>query len=172
MPRCSEGDCQLPRHARGLCNRHYKKLYNAGGVPRRGGISHRLQNVDSSTQRGDCSVCGKRVRLKSRYDGTWRCRAAHRAWDRTSAGKAYGRHRYRRRIAKKYGLDLDLLGDFLERRRLCGICKSATATDVDHDHDTGVVRGFLCGKCNRALGIFGDDAKGLKRVLEYLEPTA
>ena len=40
---------------------------------------------------------------------------------------------------------------------------------LDHCHDTETFRGWLCHKCNRALGGFDDDPDTLKRALEYLE---
>jgi hypothetical protein len=47
---------------------------------------------------------------------------------------------------------------------------------VDHDHDTGVVRGVLCNKCNRAMGLLGDDVVILESMIRYLRegvrPTA
>lgn len=57
-----------------------------------------------------------------------------------------------------------------------GRCKLCTRTPedngrrlaVDHDHDTGHVRGLLCTGCNSALGALGDNAEGLRRALEYL----
>lgn len=38
---------------------------------------------------------------------------------------------------------------------------------VDHDHETGQVRGLLCMKCNRALGLLSDSAKTIEKLLEY-----
>jgi hypothetical protein len=40
---------------------------------------------------------------------------------------------------------------------------------IDHDHETGKVRGILCDFCNRALGDVKDDIKTLKSLIRYLE---
>jgi hypothetical protein len=39
---------------------------------------------------------------------------------------------------------------------------------VDHDHVTGRVRGLLCNRHNRGLGLLGDTEDDMKRVLRYL----
>lgn len=51
----------------------------------------------------------------------------------------------------------------------CEIC--ARADEVlcaDHCHVTGKFRGWLCRKCNTALGMLGDSAIYAARALEYL----
>ena len=45
---------------------------------------------------------------------------------------------------------------------------SYTAT-VDHDHDTGKVRGILCGSCNNVLGRVQDNTEILSNAIKYLE---
>jgi len=39
---------------------------------------------------------------------------------------------------------------------------------LDHDHVTGAFRGWLCNRCNLALGHLGDNIQGIKRALAYL----
>jgi Autographiviridae endonuclease VII len=63
-----------------------------------------------------------------------------------------------------------------EQGNSCAICKTTTPSKdprksrfcLDHDHQTGQIRGLLCTDCNRALGLFKDDSSLLKRALEYL----
>ena len=43
------------------------------------------------------------------------------------------------------------------------------ATDVDHCHDTNIIRGFLCSECNTGIGKLGDNEEGVERALNYLK---
>jgi hypothetical protein len=39
---------------------------------------------------------------------------------------------------------------------------------VDHNHVTGVVRGCLCGSCNKAIGLLRDDSARLFGAAAYV----
>jgi len=51
------------------------------------------------------------------------------------------------------------------RSRRGKVCRLA----VDHDHQTGEVRGLLCNNCNRWLGRFKDSTKNLEAAVRYLK---
>ncbi len=67
---------------------------------------------------------------------------------------------------------------FHEQQGLCAICEMPETAlsnsgflrplSIDHDHFTGSVRGLLCNKCNRALGLLGDDLGMAEAVVAYL----
>lgn len=40
---------------------------------------------------------------------------------------------------------------------------------VDHDHTTGKIRGLLCSRHNRALGLFDDNIETLQKAVLYLK---
>jgi len=42
------------------------------------------------------------------------------------------------------------------------------ALHVDHNHETGQIRGLLCPGCNIALGMAGENAERLLGLIEYL----
>ena len=55
---------------------------------------------------------------------------------------------------------------------VCCICLAAPATQVDHCHETGRVRGVLCFNCNSGLGLLRDDPEAMDRAADYLEGNA
>lgn len=40
---------------------------------------------------------------------------------------------------------------------------------VDHDHNTGAIRGLLCDRCNRAIGLLRESAMVLAKAAAYVE---
>jgi len=80
---------------------------------------------------------------------------------------------------KRYGLTSVAYDEMLTAQNgLCAICRRSEAViiegavhrlSVDHDHETGQVRGLLCQKCNHGLGLFGDDLDLFRLAMDYLE---
>ena len=69
-----------------------------------------------------------------------------------------------------------LFDAFYNRCAICGEPETAVSRtgrpksiSVDHDHDTGRIRGVLCDRCNRALGYLRDNPDLLRRAADYLE---
>ena len=50
----------------------------------------------------------------------------------------------------------------------CAACGQDEPKHVDHDHETGRVRGMLCFLCNQALGNVRDDVTRLQALIDYL----
>lgn len=65
--------------------------------------------------------------------------------------------------------------DLLVKRQggKCLICRTAATKSrllvVDHNHQTGIVRGLLCSECNTAIGLLADNPALLRRAAEYLD---
>jgi hypothetical protein len=52
----------------------------------------------------------------------------------------------------------------------CEVCGTpASPLHLDHDHKTGLVRGWLCQSCNRGIGLMGDSAERLLAAARYLK---
>ena len=53
----------------------------------------------------------------------------------------------------------------------CPICKkyvTGSKINMDHDHNTGKFRGFLCSRCNKGLGFFCENTRTLRYAIKYL----
>lgn len=86
----------------------------------------------------------------------------------------------RRRLQLKadYGITPEQYDALLEKQDgVCAICRKPESAErdgkvmrmpVDHCHHTGRVRGLLCHRCNRAIGLLGDDSEILRSAIRYL----
>ena len=133
-----------------------------------------------------CGVCGAaKVQIGN---GSLRCkpcaRRRDRSYHRTSEEtRSKDRSCY---IMREYGLSLDDLHRLLAKQQeRCAICKRhwrdcpahrpSRYEDffiqhlyIDHDHETGKVRGLLCHSCNVALGMLRDSPSVCRSAIKYL----
>jgi len=80
--------------------------------------------------------------------------------------------RSREKAWQAQGIDLDhntYMAECLKRNNRCDICtKEVKPLHVDHCHTTGKIRGYLCGGCNKGLGLFKDSIESLQQAIGYL----
>jgi hypothetical protein len=74
---------------------------------------------------------------------------------------------------KRYGLTINQFNNLNESQKgLCAICFRPSQNGrlhVDHDHQTGEVRGLLCWTCNVAIGAMAENIDRLYAVIAYLK---
>ena len=98
-------------------------------------------------------------------------------WQREFRRTPEGRRHVRAMNLKKYGLTPEMY-DAIEAAQggVCRVCDQPETSSnqfgpmrlaVDHCHETGRVRGLLCARCNRSLGLLGNDAERIQALANY-----
>ena len=101
--------------------------------------------------------------------------AAKQAAYRASGGKKVSDRRSH--LKRKFGITPEQYDEMLAAQGGgCAICHREPRPDislhVDHDHETGRIRGLLCFRCNNSLGDLDDSAVLLQAALAYVStPT-
>ena len=96
------------------------------------------------------------------------CKPCHNQICRRNKDKFGGARNYH--LRRRYGITVEHYDQmFAEQKGLCAICREAPAEHVDHDHQTGRVRGLLCFNCNGALGQFRDRRNLMLAAIAYLD---
>jgi len=81
------------------------------------------------------------------------------------------------RLLKKYNISAQQLSIlYTEQEGRCAICADfiafggtvSTSVAIDHDHETGQIRGLLCPRCNSLLGFARDSTIILNNAVKYL----
>lgn len=111
-----------------------------------------------------CKACNNKKRKQYRIDNSEKFKRIKRNSD-----------------LKKYGLTIEDAEIMLKNQgHKCLICGEEIllfgdmknrdkVAHVDHNHETGEVRGLLCDKCNRGLGFFRDNEEYLINAASYLK---
>lgn len=133
-----------------------------------------------------CSDCGETKPFdayhkdKNSSDGrTYSCKQCANARSRKHHADNKEDPEYQRRMRGsyfkyKYGISLEEYEQKVEEQNhQCAICGTpikthSNHTHLDHDHETGALRGMLCTNCNRGLGHFQDSEENLRKAIDYL----
>ena len=142
-----------------------------------------LENITSKV----CTKC-KIAKSTSLFKTSKRNKTGFSSWCR-KCDSEHGNKRYRDVLSKDvnykykahisqvyyfYGITEDDYKELLVKQDYaCAICLTHqdelnSRLAVDHCHKTNVIRGLLCGKCNRGLGIFQDSEELLNKAIKYL----
>jgi Recombination endonuclease VII len=97
------------------------------------------------------------------------CKPCHNARGAETRQRLYGGSRHYH-LKRRYGIGAADFDELVRRQgAICAICGRENPEHVDHDHDSGKVRGILCFNCNGGLGQFSDNTERLSNAIEYLE---
>lgn len=99
----------------------------------------------------------------------------------------YRRSEWPSKLKRLYGITVDDYHRMLKEQNYgCALCGSTDPSmgnrgyirngnktirsvfDVDHNHKTGKVRGLLCTKCNRLVGLANDSLTTAQNLVQYL----
>jgi len=131
---------------------------------------HQIKHKRLQNGMATCNLCGE-PKGESQFPaltyGTYLCEICLRA------GQA-GQQLRRQGCASE--LYQDLLAAQNGKRAICGVTQGHRSRygkvcrlAVDHDHETGNVRGLLCNNCNRGLGFFKESKQSLEAAIRYLK---
>ena len=112
-----------------------------------------------------CSNCGERLpitdfRVDNKGYMSGKCRVCQNMYHKDNS------------LRNKYNISLDDYAEmFEEQGGVCAICqqRSNKLLAVDHDHETGQIRGLLCSNCNTALGMVKENIGTLFMMIDYLK---
>lgn len=118
----------------------------------------------------ECSVCSREKSLACFYD-----RKCGRKGVLAQCRECRKTTQFKSKLKRLYGITPeDYYTLFVNQNGQCNICGIHQAElknrlDTDHCHITGKVRGLLCHKCNKALGLFKDSSEILEKASKYLK---
>lgn len=124
----------------------------------------------SNTKDGKTSRC-KACNVE--YQREWAIKNPERAkarWKKYAAeARSAGKDRARKhRLATMEYLELVSRANC----EICGRSFTEAISHIDHNHETGQVRGLLCTNCNTGIGNLRDDPILLQKAIDYLAKYA
>lgn len=192
---CSVEGCERSHYARTYCHRHYLRYRNGldmntpigksrpknpkGEIPHgtSGGYTNHRCRCDACRLAWNEVVTKRRKKLADAWDGTPDPSLKH------GLASTYGNYGCRCEDCKKAASTPSVqlarqkrrpeFGPWRDQIKSCQICgRGDRKLVVDHDHNTGEIRGVLCHSCNTAIGKLGDSVDMLLVAIEYLSRPA
>lgn len=152
---CVGPECDRPAryvNPMALCSSHYLQLF----FGRSGGVLSPLRRVRKvSDGQKQCSRCEEVLPVES--------------YNRQSRGRVQSACKACQSVANRaarYRISFEEAQELM--RGICATCGSDERLHVDHDHETGRVRGVLCHNCNTVLTKHMTP-EVLRRLADYLE---
>lgn len=161
---CDFDGCGRPRRSLGLCKPHYLQHFH--GKP----LTPIKPRVDRSVRdeqgRKQCNTCCEWLPI-TEY------RSAPKGRTKDKLSPICMRCHRSAAIQRQYGITLDEYEVMHAKQGgVCAICAGVNDDGrnlhIDHDHATGAVRGLLCGNCNTAIGLLGEDIARITASIAYL----
>ena len=157
-----------------LAKQTVTQLGHIKGQPIRFIRGHRLStDVTNLTEDGNklCSQCHLAKPVEDFYWNT--AKNKHEAECKSCTRLRRTERHYR----ATFGIEEEVVQELLRsQNNCCAICgiefsrtNRQTRPALDHCHTTGTIRGFLCGHCNTALGLFRDSEENLSNAVLYLQ---
>ncbi len=93
-------------------------------------------------------------------------------WWRSEKGKRSSKNT---KLKHKYGITIEQYEELLYacngKCEICGAAfgKNGNPLSIDHDHETGKIRGLLCDKCNLGVSHFRDNIDLMLAAAQYIE---
>lgn len=115
-----------------------------------------------------CKDCQKKAIVSGYRNDPKKHAAYNREWGKKNTAKKADWH-----LRWRTGLPVGTYDKMLAKQNgRCAICglppENGTRLHVDHCHDTGAIRGLLCGKCNTGIGQLLHSEEILLAAIEYI----
>ena len=125
-----------------------------------------------------CPTCGIEQPIANFYTQKRQCRICIRDHQRRFRAARPDYH-HGRNLKQRYGITVDEYETLIANQNsTCPICeveipdtigyKGKRPSVVDHNHETGEVRGILCSSCNLVLGYARENTHTLYKAIVYL----
>lgn len=135
-----------------------------------------IRNKGSVNGRGSyCRPCANAYRKLQIARDPEAARVYVRKWQTEINPESFKCSKRKWRLRASYGLSVEEYDVMLlQQGGGCAICCRPPDDNysgllyVDHDHDSGNVRGLLCQRCNFGIGLLGNNTDLLTKAAEYV----